>query len=115
MYRNFEEMVCVSKKACRDNCLEELYLDLEMKAAIDVDATVRLIEALEDIVGGKNPDEVMLGTALIDSGLVLPGKSPMELGRKVIDLRGQGINSANLHKIIGLRNSLYRYQSLYLK
>lgn len=91
--------------------LEELYIDLEKKSALDADATVSLIEALEEVFAGKTADEVITNTGLTESGLVLPGKSPMDLAGAVAALRGLTQSPAAMAGITALRDSLYRYQS----
>ncbi len=95
---------------CPTQEIDELYHDLESKAAIDVDATVRIIEALERVLAGS-PANPPAGGELLSPGS-LPGKSPAELTRQMTRLRAAFGHSLNARKIIELRDSLYRYQSL---
>lgn len=97
------------KNGCLENGLEALCFDLEKKAALDVAATVSLIEALEKILSGKDPDEV----CLTELGRSLPGRSPMELVRDIAVMRRLNENEMDLRKMVELRDSLYRYQSVY--
>jgi hypothetical protein len=89
--------------------LNDLYKDLYIKAAMDINATIAIISWMEDI---------SLDTSTIDPSdvfskvLHLPGKPPMEL---VTEFKGFWATSSkrpSLDKILDLRNSLYRFQSL---
>ncbi len=96
-------------KCCPENGWEAICLDLRNKAALDVDATVSLIEAFETILAGKDPDEA----GLTELGRNLPGKSPVDLAREITALRGPGRNEISWPQMLELRDSLYRYQSVY--
>lgn len=93
-------------ECCPAREIDELYRDLEIKAAIDVDATVKLIEALEPVLAGVSTGGQLPAIP------TLPGKAPAELARQAARLRGVLGPALNAGKIINLRDSLYRYQSL---
>lgn len=92
-----------------------LYDDLVSKACIDTHATVTIIEALEEVLGGAAPDDVLTITDLSDAGLVLPGKSPYALLEAFSDWNKVCVDSTRreaLKPIIALRDSLYRFHCL---
>lgn len=91
--------------------LEELYADLTSKAALDADATIRLIEALEAVFAGGDADKALADAGLENSGNVMAGLPYREMAGEVVALRGHTDAAAVMAKIVALRDSLYRYQS----
>lgn len=91
--------------------LEELYADLTGKAALDADATVRLIEALEAVFAGGDAGKVLVDAGLENADNLLTGLLCREMAGEVAALRGQTDAAAIMARIVALRDSLYRYQS----
>jgi hypothetical protein len=90
---------------------DQLYSDLISKAALDADATLALIEALEAIFAGREEGEALTGAGLTEAARALPGKTPGELAGGAAALRTLADGPAAMAKITALRDSLYRYQS----
>lgn len=95
---------------CPAGEFEELYRDLEIKAAIDVDATVAIIEALEKVAGGSAAGLIPAGAFPASPGL--PGKTPLALAEQAARLRPALLQAPYAGRLAALRDSLYRYQSL---
>lgn len=95
-------------------CLEAIYQDLEAKAIFDADTTIALIDKLEKIWAGQQPDKTVQRIQMVNKELSLPGKSFDDLlacARKLS--REQIQHLPAFIKIFELRASLNRYQSMY--
>ncbi|HWR06700.1 hypothetical protein [Sporomusa sp.] len=93
--------------------LEEIYQDLESKAFFDVDTTIALIEELEKLWLGHQPDATVQPGILFNEDSSLPGKSCGDLIECARGLRSEQIQHLPAFtEIFELRASLYRYQSM---
>ncbi|VBB07041.1 Hypothetical protein LUCI_2285 [Lucifera butyrica] len=87
--------------------LEAIYHDLEVKAAVDVAAAVRLTELVATELKGKP------SAAAACPETALPGRPAAMLLQAARDIyRFSQPGSIPIEKIIELRDSLYRFQSL---
>jgi len=91
------------------NYLNELYKDLYIKSAVDVDATIDIISCIEDLSRGGN---IINEKGVCSETSLLPGKAPMELVREFKKFGAISTKGLILDNILELRNSLYRFQSL---
>ncbi len=98
----------MNEKSGVANRLDAMYRDLEVKATLDADETVRLLEALIAVFAGREPDGMIPG----EPGQALPGMSPRALAGEAAALRKSSGDTLNVGSIIALRDSLYRFQSL---
>ncbi|WP_425059365.1 hypothetical protein SCACP_40530 [Sporomusa carbonis] len=89
--------------------LQELYEDLYVKSAIDINATIGIISWIEDISRGENAAKE---NWLCPETSCLPGKPPMELVAEFMKFWTTTTERPTLDSILELRNSLYRFQSL---
>jgi hypothetical protein len=92
---------------------DPIYADLMSKAALDAGATLTLIAALEAVFAGREESEALAGAGVTEAVRALPGKTPGELAGETAALRVLADGPAGMAKIVALRDSLYRYQSLY--
>lgn len=91
------------------NYLHELYEDLYVKSAVDINATISIISWILDLASGENVTEEYHVYPEIP---YLPGKPPRELIAEFKRFRAAATGSFSLDPIFELRNSLYRFQSL---
>jgi hypothetical protein len=91
------------------NYLHELYEDLYVKSAVDINATIGIISWILDLASGENLAEEYHVYPEIS---YLPGKPPRELIAEFERFRDAATASFSLDNIFELRNSLYRFQSL---
>ncbi len=92
------------------NYLTELYKDIYIKSAVDIDATINIISWMENLSYGVN---TINHNGLISETSYLPGKPPIKLLAEFKQFYTTCANRPNLKDILELRDSLYRFQSLY--
>jgi hypothetical protein len=91
------------------NYIQELYEDLYIKSAMDVEATIDLISWLENVSQGE---EVLQGAHLCLESPCLPGKLPSEVVGEFKQFWNTTTDRPSLDSILAIRSSLYRFQSL---
>jgi len=92
-----------------NNYLNELYRDLYIKSAIDINATITIISWIEDLSRGAN---IVNKNGAFSETPCLPGKPPTELVADFERFWATSTKRPSLRNILELRNSLYRFQSL---
>lgn len=96
--------------AVEDNYLNQLYKDLYLKSAMDINATIDIISWIEDLSHGEKSETY---NGMFAENLYLPGKPPIELVTEFKNFWATRTEEPSLNNIFELRNSLYRFQTLY--
>jgi len=102
-------MMSEQTNAVENNYLNQLYKDLNLKSAMDINATIDIISRIEDLSQGENYETF---NGMFAETLHLPGKAPMELIAEFKKFWATHPERHSLSNILELRNSLYRFQSL---
>ena len=88
--------------------LDAMCRDLEVKAALDADEAVSLLEALMAVFAGGSPEEAAADAA----PTARTGMAPLALAREAAAVRDMTGGAPDVGDFVALRDSLYRYQSL---
>lgn len=88
--------------------VDALCRDLEVKAALDADEAICLLEALEAVFAGGEPAAAVAGAA----PAARTGLAPLALAMEAAAVRNLAGGAPEVGALLALRDSLYRYQSL---